>query len=106
MGGEKSEITKIAEKFKKKIEKKIVSGRIILFGSRAKGNAKKESDVDLIVVSDSFRDKKYFKRSPELYLLWNYPYEADIICLTPEELSIKRNQVGIIKTAVEEGIEI
>lgn len=80
--------------------------KIILFGSRARGDYTRKSDVDLIIVSKEFENMKYFKRSPKLYLLWDYPYEVDIVCLTPRELNTKKKQIGIIKTAVEEGIEI
>jgi hypothetical protein len=30
----------------------------------------------------------------------------DILCYTPEEFEKKKKQIGIVRTAVEEGIEI
>lgn len=33
--------------------------KIILFGSKARGNAKKESDIDLIIVSPYFEEKNF-----------------------------------------------
>ena len=80
--------------------------KAILFGSRATGKNKKDSDIDLILISKDFKNKKSYKRSPEYYLNWNLPYDGDIICLTPKEFEKKKKQIGIIKTAVEEGIEI
>ncbi|KPK76785.1 MAG: hypothetical protein AMJ89_03510 [candidate division Zixibacteria bacterium SM23_73] len=36
--------------------------RIIVFGSYAKGEAKKHSDIDVIVISHSFKDMNLFER--------------------------------------------
>ena len=38
--------------------------------------------------------------------MWGYDYDVDIICLTPQELDKKKKEIGIIKEAVREGIEI
>lgn len=103
---EKDKLIKLLKKFKSDVNEKIKVDKLILFGSRAKKKAKKDSDVDLLFVSNSFKGKKYFKRSPNLYLMWNYNYDVDIICLTPAELSKKRKEIGIINQALKEGIEI
>ncbi|MEA3378878.1 MAG: hypothetical protein U9Q69_04530 [Nanoarchaeota archaeon] len=53
-----------------------------------------------------FKGKKYFKRSPELYLLWDYNYDVDILCLTPQEFKKKQKEIGIIQEAKKQGIRI
>lgn len=106
MGREKDRIIKILKDFKTNIEKFVSIDRLIFFGSYARGDNNQNSDIDIIIVSNDFEGKKYFKRSPKFYLSWNYPYDIDIICLTPEELNNKTKQVGVIKDAVKEGIEI
>ncbi len=51
----KHEITRIIERYKKELEKyKIQSERIILYGSYARGDARDDSDIDLIVISKDF----------------------------------------------------
>ena len=37
--------------------------KIILFGSQARGRARRESDADFIVVSEDFRGKDIFERA-------------------------------------------
>ena len=106
MDRKKDKIIKVIKEFEEKANKLISIKEIILFGSRARGDYKKISDIDLIIVSDDFEGQKYYRRAAPFYLLWNSPYNVDIICLTPKELAIKRKQIGTIKTAMEEGIEI
>ena len=53
-----------------------------------------------------FEGKKSFRRCPPFYLEWNFKQDTDILCLTPEELKIKENQIGIIRSAVKEGVLI
>lgn len=106
MGKEKNETIKILKNFLKKAKKITQIDRMVLFGSRARGEEKEESDIDVIIISESFKNKKSYKRSSEFYYLWDLPQEIDIICLTSEEFEKKRQQVGIIKTAYKEGIEI
>ena len=36
--------------------------QLILFGSHAGGTARKDSDIDLVVISSSFSDKSYWER--------------------------------------------
>ncbi len=99
----RKEVGLLLKEFKKNLARKIKVDKLILFGSRAKGKSEKSSDIDLLIVSRDFRGKKYFKRSPEFYLMWDYPYDVDILCLTPEELEEKRNQIGVIQEALKEG---
>ncbi len=101
-----SKIIKILRKFKKKIEKNLSLDSLILFGSRARGDERENSDVDLIIVSKDFEGKKSFKRAVKFYLDWDWDYNTDIICLTPRELENKKNQIGIIQSALNDGIEI
>ncbi len=57
--------------------------KIILFGSRARGDEDEESDIDLIVVYRS--DKGFLDRLNELYLAWNIPKAVEILAYTPRE---------------------
>lgn len=101
-----SKIISLLKDFRKKVEKKIVVDKIILFGSRARNEGREDSDIDFIIVSDDFEGKKSFKRSPIFYYMWDAKYDVDIICLTSKELNKKKRQIGIISEAIKEGIEI
>jgi predicted nucleotidyltransferase len=77
--------------------------QIILFGSRARGAAGPDSDVDLLVVlpvSGSKRQKQVEMR----VLLHDIRLPKDIIVATPEEVARQQNLVGtIIRPALQEG---
>ena len=93
MDKKKNELKQLLKKFKEEAGKNIDIDKLIFFGSRAKGTSRKGSDVDLIFVSKDFKRTKSFQRSQQLYKMWNYEYDIDIICLTPEEFSKKRKQI-------------
>lgn len=80
--------------------------KMYLFGSMASGNVHRFSDVDLLVVSKRFKGKGLLERSPSLHMKWNLDYPVDFLCYSPEEFEQRRNQVTIVKEAVEHGIEI
>src|SRR3989338_1819598 len=101
MDREKTKTIVMLKNFLKKVKKNVNIEKAILFGSRATGKNKEDSDVDIIIISKDFEKLKSYKRSPQFYLLWNSPYNIDIICLTPEEYEKKKKQIGVIKTASE-----
>lgn len=103
MGGKKAgEIEEFLKKVKERFEPKL----ILLFGSRARGEELKESDYDLIVVSEKFRGVPFLERLYMLYELWDLKQRADILAYTPDEFEQKKNEIGVVRKAVEEGIVI
>ncbi len=106
MDKKSNKIINLLKNFKSKAKKIVDVESLILFGSRARGNEKENSDVDLIIVSKDFEGQKSFKRPAKFYVAWDNDYNTDIICLTPQELEIKRKQISIIKNAMKEGITI
>ncbi len=93
-------------KFQKEIKMKIKVDKLILFGSRAKGTFNSLSDFDLLLVSNSFKDIPWYKRSIKLYPFWKEDLPLELLCYTPEEFERKKKQMGIVQEAVKEGIEI
>ncbi len=60
--------------------------RIILFGSRARGDYKPDSDVDLLIIGDS--DLPRHRRTVPAYdALWGLGIPKDIIWYTPAEVT-------------------
>ena len=77
--------------------------KVILFGSHARGDARAESDIDLLVVADSPQPRH--RRAVALYgALSDIPLGMDIVVYRPEEiLSWSQVPQAFITTAVREG---
>jgi len=93
---------KTLEKIIEKILEVIIPDKIILFGSRAKGNAREDSDYDILIIKSGIKNKREI--SKKIYLNLNIPVSVDIIVQTPE--SIEENMkrfYSVIKEAINEG---
>ena len=64
--------------------------RFILFGSRARGTASRESDYDVLIVAETFSSVPFYERHVRIAELQREPISIDAICLTPAELKERR----------------
>lgn len=89
-----------------RILKVIQPDKIILFGSRARGESNKQSDYDLMVVSSNV-DKEW-KVEGQIYKSFiGLDVPVDVIVTTPEKLEKHRNSIGYIyKKVLNEGITV
>ena len=80
--------------------------KVVLFGSRARGDARTDSDFDVHVIRHS--DEPRYRRSIPLYVaLADLPVEVEVMVYTPEEVEEWRLvPQAFITTAVREGITI
>jgi len=94
----------------RKLKERNKLDRVILFGSFARGDFGKYSDVDIIAISKNFSGIERLKRSPKLYYdIHNnlkLEQDVDIVCYTPEEFDRLVNKSVLIKEALEQGIEL
>lgn len=89
--------------FRRKVSKRYSIRRMVLFGSHSRGEARRDSDVDLIVVSDVFRRKNAVDRAYLMRLEWDLDYAVDFLCYTPEEFRVYSKAPGIVRQALREG---
>lgn len=73
---------------------------IILFGSRAEGTAKKDSDYDLLVVME-VADRSHSRTVPVQRLLMGLGVPFDVIVYTPEEWDSYRRHPLALAHAIE-----
>jgi uncharacterized protein len=80
--------------------------KIILVGSRARGDARADSDFDVLVIKESSEPR--YRRSVPLYVaLANLPAEVEVMVCTPKEIEEWRNvPQAFVTTAVREGTTI
>ncbi|MEK7680520.1 MAG: nucleotidyltransferase domain-containing protein [Patescibacteria group bacterium] len=100
-------VKSIINKYSSELSKKIKVDGVFLFGSAARGEMKKYSDIDLIILSTDFDGMNFMRR---LQLLsrtsWVCAKEAamDIIGYTPEEFKeLRKSNSPNLKKIVREG---
>lgn len=80
--------------------------RLILFGSRARGDNFVTSDFDFVIVSDDFMGVPFVRRAAPLYDLWDSRRDLEMLCYTISEWRRLRGRRGILLNAQEEGIRL
>lgn len=103
---DRGEYLKMLLDFKEKLMTKVAIDKMVLFGSRARGDFGRNSDFDLIVISDDFEGEKSFRRAIGFREYWDIDSPVDFVCLTNDEFNAKKNEIGIISEALKEGMEI
>jgi predicted nucleotidyltransferase len=77
--------------------------RIILFGSWARGDARPDSDIDLLVVLPHVENKRRTAIGIG-NVLSDLPASKDIVVTTPEEIASRGNVIGdVLRPALREG---
>jgi len=96
---------KIVKKFINLIIKKFNLKKIIIFGSFARGDYHKGSDLDLIIVGE-FKER-FIDRIGKILELNNSDLEIDVMVYTEEELQkMIQEKRPFIEQALEEGIVV
>ncbi|MBN2092138.1 nucleotidyltransferase domain-containing protein [candidate division KSB1 bacterium] len=94
-------------KLKPIIQKIVNAGnpiKILLFGSRARGDAHSESDYDFLIIEESV-EKRYKRAAKYRRALKEMPFAKDIVVWTPAEIDAWQSVPNaFITTALKEGI--
>jgi len=100
-----SEIVKLIEDFIELVKKdNIKIEKVILFGSYAKGNYHKDSDIDLAIISPDFKQSDYIKNMSKL-LLKSIELKVDIQTL-PFSMEEYNEPIGIMEEILNTGVEL
>jgi uncharacterized protein len=93
----------IMEEVVRRVVETIAPLKVILFGSRARGDARPDSDFDLLVVQES--DQPRHARSGPIYTaLADVAVEVEVMVYTPAEAEEWREvPQAFVTTAIREG---
>ncbi|MGH7149318.1 MAG: nucleotidyltransferase domain-containing protein [Planctomycetota bacterium] len=94
----------LLNRYAEAVARRVRANAVVLFGSRARGDALRDSDYDLAVVSPDFGGLSVHARWRRLDGAWEEPRAVEEVCLTPEELA----GLGglLVCDIVDEGIPI
>ena len=96
-------------KIKNQVKRLIPGSRVILFGSRARGDGDSRSDYDIMVISDKHlgvKEKRQFagKIRRELAMMG---IPVDVLVKSEMDVSYYRNKIGnLVREAVTTGIAL
>lgn len=105
MAKKRSEIKNIVFQYVRELERHgVLVSQIILYGSYAKGKPKDYSDIDIAVVSPSFKRFDIFERQEILCKAHhNFGEPLDPIGLMPEQL---KEKTGFAREVMESGVVV
>lgn len=95
--------TSLVREIVQRIAQTIRPEKIILFGSRARGEARPDSDIDLLVIAHS-NQPRYRRAAPLYGALSGIAAPLDILVYSPEEVEDWRDvRQAFVTTAIREG---
>ena len=99
----KTAVEPLLEQIVARIVEQAQPEKVILFGSRARGDARSNSDFDILVIKES--DEPRYRRGVALYgALAKLPAEVDVLVYTPQEVwEWSAVPQAFVTTAVREG---
>ena len=104
MGRETDPIIEQVIEYCRRVNQKFKLNRVILFGSRSRGDFYPHSDIDVLLISDDFPDD-WFKRQTVLYYLKMRQIEP-IGYTTTEIKNMMMEGNNFIKNILREGKDI
>ena len=96
----------IALRFARQLRTRFRVSKILLFGSRARGDHLQESDYDFLIVSDHFEGIPFGQRMALLQECWEGKVAVEPLGYTAQEYERLRRQITIVGEADREGVEL
>ncbi len=94
---------RIVKNYVRILDRNITVRKAILTGSRATGSYMKDSDVDLIIVSDDFSKMQLPERLQYLQKQWKSRIPLEAFGYTPDEFQGLRRKSTYVREAVRKG---
>jgi len=76
--------------------------KVYVFGSYAWGEPTEDSDLDILVISNKFRELSLGKRIAKATdILFDLDFSVDLVVATPEEFNLSKNTRGSLENYVD-----
>ena len=96
-------------KIKEIVESRLPGAKVVLFGSRARGDFDEKSDYDLLIeIPEDISLKEKMNLTTKINkLLVDHDVVADVIIQSRREVERKKNYFGsVVREAIKNGIEL
>lgn len=94
------------KQFKTDIKNAFLDAKILLFGSRAKGTARPDSDYDLIIISKAFENISPIERPYKVWMKSTANIAADLLCYAPNEVDKIAKSSVVLRDALKYAVAI
>jgi len=80
--------------------------KVLVFGSRVKGTALENSDIDVIIIADFFRDIPFVNRAALVMKSVPFNRHVDYLCYTPDEFERTKDRSLILRDAAAYAVNV
>jgi predicted nucleotidyltransferase len=80
--------------------------KVLVFGSRVKGTATDDSDIDVIIIAESFREIPFVNRMATVMKSVRFQKHVDYLCYTPDEYERLKDRSSILRDAASYAVEV
>ena len=106
MGSAPASLIAQLRRFHRKLSDRYAIERMILFGSQARGEAKEDGDLDLLVIVPDDRDRRGLVGSIRMSLA-DVGVSKDVFVTTPSQVARYGDVVGsLVEQALREGVTV
>ncbi|MGC9317858.1 MAG: nucleotidyltransferase domain-containing protein [Armatimonadota bacterium] len=81
-------------------------GDAIFFGSRARGDERPHSDLNLVLLSERFEGRQLGKLLPELQREWKLDVQLELLPCSPQQFEEMQEWNSLAREAAERGVRI
>ncbi|MEM4639887.1 MAG: nucleotidyltransferase domain-containing protein [Thermofilum sp.] len=92
--------------FLKRLRDELDVSEVYLFGSRVYGTPLADSDLDMVVVSEKFKERSFIENMELLSRLWDGSFTLEMFPYTPEQLERYKGRKVVVTEALEKGVKL
>ncbi|MDW8073500.1 MAG: nucleotidyltransferase domain-containing protein [Nitrososphaerota archaeon] len=93
-------------RFLRRLKKELGVVEVYLFGSRVYGTPLRESDLDILVVSEEFAKRSFIENMILLSRMWDGSFTIQAFPYTPSQIIEYRDRKTVVHEALKRGLRI